>query len=1511
MFLSSFRRWVAANLSKPRRRMRKAAPSFRAEALESRILLAAEPLLIDFGQTGAASTYATLSSAYVAGSTITTPAHQNGLAGSDNTFNNVGTADIASGMVWGDGSAASGVSLAFGRATTAGGTINYSDSSNLSLVTASPTTSNDEFDSALFKGAIANTSQQAGEEAVAITGLPAGSYDVFVINNAISALGEMCNDQIGTNVTAYNATLAQMQGPLDFDGTFTSPGDFVAGTVVVNAGDKLDVVTHGCGNNAGYQKFNLLEVVPTSLLTSSGAQVVPQTAVHRGAAVPTYLNAFNQWTANNTTWASDAEAYGNWSQIDDATWLYSAWEPWVAAQTGRRLVVSIPMLPSSGGNLAQGAAGNFTSGATNYFQTLAQNLVNYGLGNSIIRLGWEFNGNWYPWYAGENSGDSGPTGNFVNYWRLIVTDMRTTAPNLKFDWNPSMGVNNVASEPEYPGNAYVDYIGVDAYDASWATGTYPFPTNDSAADIELRQEIACNGYMNETEGLLYWSQFAASQGKPLSFPEWGVWDRPDGHGGLDDPYFIHMLKSFMANPANNVAFESYFDVGASDGNSQLSPGPTGTQPLEFPNATMAYQTLFSGTNNVLNTNADIGSPALAGSGIYTDDDNTWTLTGSGTGIGGASDQFHLTSQSITGDQVLAARVTSVSSSISGAAGGLMMRDGTGAAAAYVDVTVSPGAGIVFQYRTEAGVVSSAVAAWSYSAAVWLRLMRTGNVFTAYYATSTNTPGPSDWIAIASISIAFVNSNYQAGLVVTSGNSTLIATATFDNLTFQSEPLPTGWTNADIGSPAAAGSATYVLTGYSQAGGGAGIGGTSDQFNYTYQSAAKDEVLVARMDGVVSTVSTAGAGLMFRDTTAANAINVLLDVQPTGGISFSYRVTTGGATTTVATVQATTPTLAAPIWIKLARSGSTVTAWYSTGTATPTNWTQVGSAITTAMNATSYLAGLAATAYNSSGALGTGVFHSVGMAVDPMGHKMAISLTGTTKNYIMVDTAAADILWVDGYTSIQGQAEFNVVDAGNGDIALKSVQTGFYLRYDPTDGSLRADQDTTIGSDDIFQWIVADDSGDIALESMASGTYMIYDWGTSIMGNQAATFNSQTEFTPTTLVAAPTVTQISPATGTYQGGTSVVITGTDFTGATAVSFGSTVLPSTSFIVNSPTQITAVSPAGTAGVVDVTVTTASGKSATSSADKFTYSSLPGWLALSSQATWNSSTQTLTATGNTTINADPGVAGNSPIINAGGNASIVVNTGGNGANVNFGSLTLTGNARLDVQNNVVLVANTTTDPVSTIQSYIFGGQIKSSSVIAGANYGIGYGTVTVGNTTETKFRYDIKGDTNLDGTANNTDLTTVLQNLGLSTTLWSLGNFEYTAASPSLNTTVNNSDLTDVLQNLGLALPLAVGVISAGTVSTVQLNATVAAATPVPTAAVQSAVAAPLVAITIPASNQANALTVAVAVAAARVPTTAAPVFAVAAMPATLAATIADAAIGADELYLGVSYQPVFQQ
>jgi alpha-tubulin suppressor-like RCC1 family protein len=92
---------------------------------------------------------------------------------------------------------------------------------------------------------------------------------------------------------------------------------------------------------------------------------------------------------------------------------------------------------------------------------------------------------------------------------------------------------------------------------------------------------------------------------------------------------------------------------------------------------------------------------------------------------------------------------------------------------------------------------------------------------------------------------------------------------------------------------------------------------------------------------------------------------------------------------------------------------------------------------------------------------------------------------------------------------------------------------------------------------------------------------------------------------------PNVTGVFPGGGSTAGGTIVTVAGQYFTGATAVSFGG--VPGTGMVVNSDTRITVTAPAGSAGGVDVTVTTAYGTSIPTSSDGFTYfapSMVAGW-------------------------------------------------------------------------------------------------------------------------------------------------------------------------------------------------------------------------------------------------------------------------------------------------------------
>lgn len=116
---------------------------------------------------------------------------------------------------------------------------------------------------------------------------------------------------------------------------------------------------------------------------------------------------------------------------------------------------------------------------------------------------------------------------------------------------------------------------------------------------------------------------------------------------------------------------------------------------------------------------------------------------------------------------------------------------------------------------------------------------------------------------------------------------------------------------------------------------------------------------------------------------------------------------------------------------------------------------------------------------------------------------------------------------------------------------------------------------------------------------------------------ASAVTSHDRFAYAAASAIPSVTGITPASGPAAGGTTVTISGSGFTGATAVDFGTT---ASTFTVQSDGTIAATAPPGS-GTVDVTVQGPGGTSATQPADQFTYAPFgaPVQLAFISQPAW----------------------------------------------------------------------------------------------------------------------------------------------------------------------------------------------------------------------------------------------------------------------------------------------------
>jgi hypothetical protein len=151
----------------------------------------------------------------------------------------------------------------------------------------------------------------------------------------------------------------------------------------------------------------------------------------------------------------------------------------------------------------------------------------------------------------------------------------------------------------------------------------------------------------------------------------------------------------------------------------------------------------------------------------------------------------------------------------------------------------------------------------------------------------------------------------------------------------------------------------------------------------------------------------------------------------------------------------------------------------------------------------------------------------------------------------------------------------------------------------------------------------------------------------------------------TYFITPVVTGMSPNVGPAAGGTSVTITGSGFTGATGVKFGST--PATTFVVNpAGTSITATSPPGT-GTVDVTVTTPFATSLTGTADQFTYLPVPAVTGISpaSGTPTGGTSVTITGTGFTgaTVVKFGGISVTSFTVNPAGTSITVTSPPGTG--------------------------------------------------------------------------------------------------------------------------------------------------------------------------------------------------------------------------------------------------------
>jgi hypothetical protein len=151
------------------------------------------------------------------------------------------------------------------------------------------------------------------------------------------------------------------------------------------------------------------------------------------------------------------------------------------------------------------------------------------------------------------------------------------------------------------------------------------------------------------------------------------------------------------------------------------------------------------------------------------------------------------------------------------------------------------------------------------------------------------------------------------------------------------------------------------------GSGADIWDVADGFQFVYQPLTGDGQVVARVTGIGATDAWAKAGVMVRSGLTAGAANAAVVVSAGSGVSFQRRQTTGGGT------QYTPVAGTAPTWVKLTRSGNTVSAYRSSDGAT---WILMGTDSVT-LGTTVYV-GLAVTSHKN-GVLTTGTFDNVAVS----------------------------------------------------------------------------------------------------------------------------------------------------------------------------------------------------------------------------------------------------------------------------------------------------------------------------------------------------------------------------------------------------------------------------------------------------------------------------------------------------------------------------------------------------
>ena len=254
------------------------------------------------------------------------------------------------------------------------------------------------------------------------------------------------------------------------------------------------------------------------------------------------------------------------SMTRDSDWVFEFYAGFDGA-----LVISQGLTPEGGGahDLAACARGAHDG----LWRDFGAVMTRHGRGDSVVRLGWEFNGDFMPWHAADPA-------TWITCYRRAADGIRATNPDVLLDWTinghgTSPGVCGGVSTTCYPGDEYVDIVGIDNYD-HW-------PASGSAAEFAATAAAP--------EGLDWLYAFARRRGKLFSVGEWGV--VPTGDAGRENPEFVRWMHAWFAAHADGLAYEAYFsDCSAGGVQSSLFRADPGCRPN--PGAAAVYRELFGG-----------------------------------------------------------------------------------------------------------------------------------------------------------------------------------------------------------------------------------------------------------------------------------------------------------------------------------------------------------------------------------------------------------------------------------------------------------------------------------------------------------------------------------------------------------------------------------------------------------------------------------------------------------------------------------------------------------------------------------------------------------------------------------------------------------------------------------------------------------------------------------------------------------------------------------------------------